>query len=194
MPTNTQSPYCTSNNQCRDDQVCDLTSGRCTEIPCPVEPVCRSMRICNHQCQLTNKIDGSFCIDQNNNYGTCQNGQCITLTPTPTPINSCSPEGSSCEWCPLCYYGIPPCLMPCRSGGLCQNGICMILSVTPSTNCPRKSEGDADCNGVTDLIDFEIWRREFTGLAATRNADYRADGRVDLIDFEIWRRSFLGPN
>lgn len=63
---------------------------------------------------------------------------------------------------------------------------------TPMAGCPRKSQGDADCNGIIDLIDFEIWRREFSGLATTRNADYNADGFVNLIDFEIWRRPFTG--
>lgn len=63
---------------------------------------------------------------------------------------------------------------------------------TPVAGCTRKSQGDADCNGVIDLIDFEIWRREFGGLVSTRNADYNSDGFVNLIDFEIWRRPFTG--
>lgn len=61
-----------------------------------------------------------------------------------------------------------------------------------SGSCSRKSQGDADCNGIIDLIDYEIWRREFTGTASTRNADYNADGFVNLIDYEIWRRPFTG--
>ena len=61
---------------------------------------------------------------------------------------------------------------------------------TPISVCARKSQGDANCDGLIDLIDFEIWRREFIGSATTRNADINMDGLVNLIDFEFWRRTF----
>jgi photosystem II stability/assembly factor-like uncharacterized protein len=58
--------------------------------------------------------------------------------------------------------------------------------------CTLKSQGDANCDGKVDLIDFEQWRREFTGLATTRLGDFNGDSKTDLIDFELWRRTFAG--
>ena len=72
------------------------------------------------------------------------------------------------------------------------NPVAPTRTPTPSAGCSRKFQGDANCDGLIDLIDFEIWRREFTGTATTKNADYNVDGLVNLIDFEIWRRSFAG--
>ncbi len=58
--------------------------------------------------------------------------------------------------------------------------------------CTTKAQGDADCNGEIDLVDFEIWRREFTGAATTTQADYTSNGttRPDLVDYETWRRTY----
>lgn len=64
-------------------------------------------------------------------------------------------------------------------------------SSTPSSSCAKKPQGDADCNGVIDLIDFEIWRKEFTGSVWTKLADFDASGAVNLVDFEIWRKGYF---
>jgi hypothetical protein len=64
-------------------------------------------------------------------------------------------------------------------------------SATPVPGCPRKSAGDANCDGTVDLIDFEQWRREFALFFATRLADFNGDTKSDLIDFELWRRTFI---
>jgi hypothetical protein len=58
---------------------------------------------------------------------------------------------------------------------------------TPS--CTKKPVGDADCNGVINLTDFEIWRQEFTG-ATGRRGDFNNDQRSSLVDFEIWRNTY----
>jgi hypothetical protein len=64
--------------------------------------------------------------------------------------------------------------------------------ISPTSGaCTLKSQGDADCNGIVELIDFEIWRKEYMQTLTTKTADYNASGIVDLIDFEIWRKSFL---
>jgi len=63
---------------------------------------------------------------------------------------------------------------------------------TPTSSCSLKSNGDADCNGAINILDFEIWRREFLGIDATTKADFDSSGGVTILDFEIWRRGFLG--
>lgn len=57
--------------------------------------------------------------------------------------------------------------------------------------CSLKSQGDADCNGVIDITDFEIFRKEYMHTLSTKTADFNTSGTVDIIDFEIWRKSFL---
>ncbi len=59
------------------------------------------------------------------------------------------------------------------------------------SNCSTKSLGDADCNGLFNLVDFEIWRKEFTGSLSTKTADFNNDNMVSIIDFEIWRKSAI---
>ena len=57
--------------------------------------------------------------------------------------------------------------------------------------CITKSTGDADCNGVYDFVDFEIWRKEKMKELFTKSADFNSDFVVDMIDFEIWRKSAI---
>jgi len=65
-------------------------------------------------------------------------------------------------------------------------------SVTPTSSCVMRQNGDADCNGAVNILDFEIWRREFLGIDTTTKADFDSSGGVSILDFEIWRRGFLG--
>ena len=57
--------------------------------------------------------------------------------------------------------------------------------------CARKGEGDANCDGVITILDFETWRREFLGIDTTTKSDFDSSGGVTILDFEIWRRGFL---
>lgn len=62
-------------------------------------------------------------------------------------------------------------------------------TATGSPNCALKTSGDADCSGVVNLNDFEIWRRERFGVLTTKTADFDRNNVIDTIDFEIWRRN-----
>jgi hypothetical protein len=61
---------------------------------------------------------------------------------------------------------------------------------TPIPNCSLKSQGDADCNGIINLNDFEIFRKEFNKTLQTLTSDFNNNGAVTLSDFEIWRSHF----
>ncbi len=64
-------------------------------------------------------------------------------------------------------------------------------TATSTPGCTKKSAGDANCDGLINLADFEIYRREFTGAVSTKTADFDASGTVNIIDFEIFRRNYL---
>lgn len=96
-----------------------------------------------------------------------------TRTPTPTirPTNTTAPTPTN-----------TPAVIPTNTP---------VVQPTNPTNCTTKATGDADCNGLYNLIDFEIWRKEFTGSLTTKNADFNKDNVVSIIDFEIWRKAAI---
>lgn len=65
------------------------------------------------------------------------------------------------------------------------------ITVGDQEDCPRKGEGDANCDGVVNLIDFEILRQEYLGEWSSTFADFNGDGEVSLIDAQIWTDTFL---
>lgn len=60
----------------------------------------------------------------------------------------------------------------------------------PFYQCELKSEGDADCNNLINLSDFELFRKEYNKLLDTMKSDFNKDNKITLMDFEIWRRNF----
>lgn len=79
-------------------------------------------------------------------------------------------------------------------GAVCDNYLGSTVNpcaATPSAS-PTPVAGDANGDGVVDILDFNIWRDEFLGRALTRRADFNRDGRVDLLDFAIWRNAVGG--
>jgi len=64
------------------------------------------------------------------------------------------------------------------------------------TRC-LKTLGDANCDGIINDNDYNIWRCEFLGSGSCntppseRSADFNLSTRVDIIDFEIWRTNSL---
>lgn len=63
---------------------------------------------------------------------------------------------------------------------------------------PAKREGNADCSGKVDLVDFEMWRSEAFDkggiegkMSDSWKADFNCDRRVNLSDFEMWRMSYF---
>ncbi|MEN9328004.1 MAG: hypothetical protein RI947_812 [Candidatus Parcubacteria bacterium] len=58
-------------------------------------------------------------------------------------------------------------------------------------SCSLRPHGDADCNAIIDIVDFEVFRKEYTGIVQTKTADFDGSGAVDISDFEIWRRGYF---
>ncbi len=65
-------------------------------------------------------------------------------------------------------------------------------TVTPaSVSCTRKSQGDANCDGKVDGIDYSVWLNSQCNPTASQTcanlkADYNADGKVNDDDYAVW--------
>lgn len=70
------------------------------------------------------------------------------------------------------------------------------IPITPA--CQKKTQGDANCDGEINEVDYDIWECEFLGdgecnnLNTNLSASFDLDSKVDLIDFEIWRQNQSG--
>lgn len=66
---------------------------------------------------------------------------------------------------------------------------------TSAPTCPLKSQGDANCDGVVNSADYDIWKIEFltapnAEIVATL-ADFNNDHVVNLLDFNIWKTKYI---
>lgn len=74
------------------------------------------------------------------------------------------------------------------------------ISITPVPTTPspsidpscKPSDGDANNDGKTTLLDFEIFRQEVSGEVQSIRSDFNCDGKVSIADFENFRRVFMG--
>lgn len=72
-----------------------------------------------------------------------------------------------------------------------QNAPTATPVITSSTTCAKHHLGDANCDGIIDITDYEMFRKEFTHTVSTVNADFDNDGVPTISDFETWRRGYV---
>jgi len=78
----------------------------------------------------------------------------------------------------------------CWNGSSCQleGG----TTITPPVgSCPKKAQGDCDCNGDIAIADFEMWRKEYLKETVTQKCDFNLDLNLTLSDFNIWRSGYF---
>ncbi len=68
------------------------------------------------------------------------------------------------------------------------------MSPAPDPSCPKKHQGDATCDNIVTIGDYELWRREFHQESATLTADFDANGTITIHDHAIWRHTFFDVN
>lgn len=56
--------------------------------------------------------------------------------------------------------------------------------------CDFEPRADADCDGVVDVTDIEIFRKEYLRILTTIVTDLDGDGTVTIGDFELLRRAY----
>lgn len=115
---------------------------------------------------------------------TCVNvdGICTVKQGVPTTVK-CIPR-------PACLDSTPPCRIR-DTENYCPN-------VTPSQPTPTPIPtvyvirfGDANGDGKVNLVDFDIWKKEYLKINITKKADFDKNGSVNLVDFDIWKSGYL---
>lgn len=71
------------------------------------------------------------------------------------------------------------------------SGVTPSQTPTSGSTCSKKSNGDANCDAVVNMTDFEIFRKEYLQITSTKTADFDSSGNVQMGDFEIWRRTIF---
>ncbi len=126
----------------------------------------------------------SYTIGKDTDYST----DCNFIIPTPaTTITADDISAAQC----CCQKETT---IPSPTTGLTNTPVPSLTPTGPNPTklpaCPKKPQGDANCDGVIDMSDFGIWQNEFIDRLA-KNADFNSDGKVSLLDFEIWRKNYF---
>jgi hypothetical protein len=71
----------------------------------------------------------------------------------------------------------------------------IVATVTPSpSSCAKRPQGDSNCDGKIDILDYTCWRHHFLNgspLANCKTSDYDGKESVNILDFTIWKNTFL---
>lgn len=63
--------------------------------------------------------------------------------------------------------------------------------VKPVPACPKKSQGDANCDNIVNLADLDIYRGEVNGEIKSFRSDFNEDKKLNITDFVIWKYGYL---
>jgi hypothetical protein len=122
-------------------------------------------------------IEAPTCLDVMTNGYNPDTGECREFP------NSCLPDGWT-RGCPI-ETNLTPVVIEATSPP--ENTIAPV-------GCPRKPEGDANCDQVINDADYDLWKTAFKSTGISDRSDYlksdfNNDSKVDLVDFEIWRQN-----
>ncbi len=60
-------------------------------------------------------------------------------------------------------------------------------TITPTTR-PVQLSCDPNLDGKIDILDFYVWRDEYTKVKLSKTTDcFKPDGKIDLLDFQAWK-------
>jgi hypothetical protein len=113
----------------------------------------------------------------------------VTIVKTPTPSISPKPSTTTTP-----INTVVPSLTPTRQPSGTPTKIPTVL---PSTPCPLKTEGDANCDNLIDLLDFRDFREQYIlfqrgQLDMTKaSANFNGDTNLDLLDFKAFRDGYI---
>ncbi len=124
-----------------------------------------------------NKPDSSSSNQQNNSSGNSSFWNFFKKSPTPTSnpthTQQTTPNPTTAPQSPQTKQTQPTQQAP-----------------TSVVSCTTKAQGDANCDGKTNISDLNVWKTE-TASQRPQNADFNSDGKADLSDYLIWRKNAL---
>lgn len=197
--TNTCAGYFISDQEI----ACTLIS--CNGVQCGTTTCPTEVGECYEKCDPTNTPvpsptpgipacgTGLYCWDRV--YQQCNNGSsiCLATTQGETYESCCCPSGQTkIGASPNAYCSGWTVTTPSPSTTP------PAISITPPSGCSKKSQGDANCDGIIDSADYRLWRKQFDLMVPPtpmeNNANFLCkEGNsstyfIDMVDFEIWRR------
>ncbi|MFZ2206910.1 MAG: dockerin type I domain-containing protein [Microgenomates group bacterium] len=152
---------------------------RICKEPCDSNPPrCERRTLdCNNTCGQPNRCISDGCGGQS-----C----CAATAPCPPVCTRVCPTGQHCT------------IATCPAGAQCLIAAGTQLCVpnptvtSPPNPCPKRPQGDANCDQSINDGDFAVIRLKMRGgtyTAANHSADFNNNGKVDLVDYEIWRNT-----
>lgn len=168
----------------------------CADLYGATSAECRSvtdsLRAVEIDQQPVGELRGAMCVGVLPRAPDCTNpGPTATPIPSPTQIPTPIPTNI-----PTLAPTTEPTIQP---------------TTKPTSNpptCPKKIQGDADCNGTISITDYAIWRAEYRGGCTSTNltatacqddkdargslmdADFNDNGSITLVDYQAWKSSF----
>lgn len=70
----------------------------------------------------------------------------------------------------------------------------LTLTAHAQQPCMMSNKGDADCNGVINLVDYEILRRKTATIVQPARPLTNEDAVFDIVQYEIKRRILTVPS
>lgn len=124
-------------------------------------------------------------------------------TPATTPTVRPIPTTSACVVARPCLFYSTPCTELTPVQGYCPTPTQIPVTITISplsiitstaALCQKKSQGDANCDGKIDGIDYSIWvntqcHSTYSQHCGDLRADFNGDGSIDDNDIFIWYQS-----
>jgi hypothetical protein len=136
-------------------------------------------------------------LDSADSLGLAKTGrfQCNTPTSTPVPPTN-TPLPPTSTPIPTVTPTKAPTATPTKAPTATPIPPTNTPVVTKQPDCSLRSKGDANCDGIVDLLDYSCWRGEFLGNKPANcvSADFDGIGGAALLDFSIWKITFLSNN
>lgn len=155
--------------------------------------------------------EGQICCYQSATASTTE--QPATAISTPSPATKTTPvvPPATPTFSPYCGMGQSLCLegYECKNMSYGFNGKCELkplaaVSKAPASapqapasgsgECSLKSQGDANCDGKINILDYNIWRDEVNRKSQTKRADFNGNGEVGADDLNTWQNSMKDKN
>lgn len=115
----------------------------------------------------------------------------FTISPTISSSAHVLPKLNTTTPVPASKLALPPTSIPATDRAHDLSAFNSSPTITPFVGpCRFKTKGDANCDDKITIVDFNVWKEEFTEVKTTRTADFNRDKKITIIDFNLWKGGF----